>query len=329
MNKVSTGLVILAAWLVACSSGGTSLTDRLILVRSEGIVELSLATGEENLLFANPDESLLIEPAVSPDGRQIAYVRELKPIVLPDQPAEFGHDLYVANADGSGARLVAEHEQQNDQIRAPAWLPDGQRMFVNTQRLLERQFVTAIELLDLATGERVLVLEDASRPAVSGDGRLLAFVREDEDLHQALWIANSDGSDPRVLAGEEDGLASFGVPKFSPDGRFIAFGAAEDAHEVRRPPFVSRWGGGARRAERASYNGSPMDIWIVELKGDGIPRKIADLELDAPSLAWSGDGLRLFVLAGSGLFAVDPEGGSTRVSGQGSFHGQLDWLAPN
>ena len=77
MSKMSLGLVILAA----CSSGGTSLTDLRILVRDEGLAELSL----------------LIEPAVSPDGRWIAYVRELKPVVLPDQTAEFGHDLYVAN----------------------------------------------------------------------------------------------------------------------------------------------------------------------------------------------------------------------------------------
>jgi hypothetical protein len=69
-----------------------------------------------------------------------------------------------------------------------------------------------------------------------------------------------------------------------------------------------------------------MDIWIVDVE-DAAPRKLADVNADQPSLAWSADGLRLFALDVSGLFAINPENGKARRVAAGTLHGQLDWLA--
>ena len=68
-------------------------------------------------------------------------------------------------------------------------------------------------------------------------------------------------------------------------------------------------------------------MWVINTDSSGL-RKIADLDLDLPSLAWAGDGEQLFALAGIGIFLLDPVGGGKRKVGDGTFHGHLDWIAP-
>jgi len=63
--------------------------------------------------------------------------------------------------------------------------------------------------------------------AVSPDGRLLAFVSGTED-NARLWIRSFDSLAPTALAGTEGAE----LPFWSPDGRFIAFGAAGKLKKV-------------------------------------------------------------------------------------------------
>ncbi|MDZ4278462.1 MAG: hypothetical protein U1B78_04925, partial [Dehalococcoidia bacterium] len=211
-------LVSVSAAFAACGGGGDAgdaLTDHLVLVRNEGLVELDVATGEETLLIPTPESSLLIEPAISPDGQRLVYARQLIPIVRPGEQVKVGTDLYLANRDGSDPRVIQEHQEQNEQIRTPAWLPDGERLLVNVQGISGREIFTSIQLLDLATGTRSVIVEDAFRHTVSDDGTRIAYVRQDENLVQTLFVANADGSDERLLSGPDDGFGSFSSPRFS------------------------------------------------------------------------------------------------------------------
>jgi hypothetical protein len=70
-----------------------------------------------------------------------------------------------------------------------------------------------------------------------------------------------------------------------------------------------------------------MDIWTVDLVGGGEPVLLDDLKLDSPSLAWSGDGQRLFILSGGGLFVIVLSEEETYRIGDGMFHGQVAWLS--
>jgi Tol biopolymer transport system component len=323
-------LVLGLAVLAACGGdGGPQLHDRLLLVRNEGIAELALGSGEERLLLSSPQEALLIEPSISPDGSTIAYTLQLIPTVVPGRPVELGMDLWLADRDGSNSRLLLEHEMPNSQFRSPVWLPDGAHMLIGTGALEGAMIRTTIELLDLASGERTVVVENGFRPGVSPDGTRLVFVRMDEmTFVQSLWIANIDGSDERMIAGPGDGLGSFTSPRFSPDGATIAFAASEPLQQQVAAGEGVRFAGAdgaALRGAAVAFNGLPMDLWTIAADGSDL-RKIAELKLDLPGLAWSGDGARLFVLSGLGLFVVAPDGSSHRQIGDGTFHGQVDWL---
>jgi Tol biopolymer transport system component len=75
------------------------------------------------------------EPQLSPDGRQIAY--------LGPSPG----DLYVMNADGSGARLLArcsELDPLGPTCSRPRWSPDGARIAVQTERVSKGVFFSVV-----------------------------------------------------------------------------------------------------------------------------------------------------------------------------------------
>jgi Tol biopolymer transport system component len=323
---------VLGAAFAGCGGGGggggTDFTDQLVLNRSDGIVQLDLATGDEHVLIAPPQNNILVEPAVSKDGTQIAYVGLLGAIVLPGQPTDLGTDLYVAASDGSNPRMVAEHAVRGEQLHSPVWLPDGDAL-IYAQRFENRQIVVDIERVDMTTGERTVVIRNGYAPGSSPDGTQVVFIRPEPDLTVSLWRANIDGTNEERLLADSD-LVSFNTPRYSPDGRSIALGAAGPGESLRGletpEALVSLQGGGVSSTHVDRMNGLPEDIWLIENRTMEATR-LADLDLDQPSVAWSGDGQRLFALGDRGLYYIDLRGGGEEQIGEGMYHGQLDWLA--
>ncbi len=309
------------AWLLVllffagCSSGKGGddglLHDRLLVVRNSGIVELTFPNLDEQVVIPSSSDAIPLEPAVSRDGKRIAYTRQLVGVVIPGENTDLGSDIYVANIDGSDPRVAAKHAQRGDLLRSAAWLSDHD-LLVSAQRFAGGTFIAEAVRVDINTNQRTTVLQNAVALDVSPDGSKIAYVEVDPSFLQSLWVANSDGSDPHEVAGLDDNFGTIASPRFSPDGKTIAFGAAA--------PVATGVSLGA-----PLLNGLPADIWTVSVDGTNV-RPLVELKLDSPSLAWSGDGARLFVFAGDGLFVIDPLQRTAKRMADGTFHGQIDWL---
>jgi Tol biopolymer transport system component len=87
----------------------------LLYVSSNGTSDAiwKIAGGAATELWSAPDVRLIGGPEIAPDGRRIAFSVERGGKTL----------LYVANVDGTNARIVADSLELRG---APAWAPDGQ-----------------------------------------------------------------------------------------------------------------------------------------------------------------------------------------------------------
>jgi dipeptidyl aminopeptidase/acylaminoacyl peptidase len=198
-----------------------------------------------------------------------------------------------------------------------------------------------------STGPRPFTGAGSERaPRWSPDGRLLAFVSDDEGgTSQICILAVEDGGE---RAGVATWPASVSDLAWSPDGRWLAF--------VARDPDVERYGaaGGApkpakdmppRRVTKLHYryNGAgwtvdrPARIFVVPADGSRPPRPVTDGASDVDGLAWSPDSTRIAFVSGRhdthdldsvvDLWAVDVDGRSDpeRLIGDGAAYSSPSW----
>ncbi|HYB26457.1 MAG TPA: S9 family peptidase [Solirubrobacteraceae bacterium] len=119
----------------------------------------------------------------------------------------------------------------------------------------------------------VFRLRTASDPDLSPDGRRVAFAVTDADeeadrLCSSIWVAPVDGSAParRFTEGPADTS-----PRFSPDGRWLAYISVTD-----------------ERPEHAHVRLAPLD--------GGMPARLGDLPGPVTQLAWSPDSCQIVVV---------------------------------
>jgi Tol biopolymer transport system component len=141
-----------------------------------------LASGAPTQLWSGTEGRPVGGPALSPDGQRLAFVA---------QKGGRSH-LHVMNADGSGARRLAD---ELDVRGAPTWSPDGQWLAVAAQREHEPRLFK----IPVGGGPSVpLVHEYSTDPVWAPSGRFLVYSGADVGTTFAVKAVSADGA-PRTL----------------------------------------------------------------------------------------------------------------------------------
>jgi dipeptidyl aminopeptidase/acylaminoacyl peptidase len=228
----------------------------------------------------------------SPDGSQLAFTmftpgKEPKLGNLPDKPegAKWAdplrfvdqlvyrtdaqgqlrpgtYDIYVVQADGGAPRRLTNGEIHNES--AIEFTPDGRSLIYSANSKpdwMRDPVESEVWRLPLTGGPPVqLTSRDGpdDEPAVSPDGRLIAYVGFDDrklnNQDNRLYVMNIDGSNKRLLTGGFDRDVT--DPQWSDDGRSIY---------VR---YVDR---GIGRVGRVSLDGRVTEV-VSKMSADSLDR---------------------------------------------------------
>jgi TolB protein len=206
------------------------------------------------------------EPAISPDGSQVAFVSDR------DNETGGGQMIYVMNVDGSDVRQLTYQEFSS----SPAWSHDGKLIAYNTDQI----YVTKAD----GSGEPIQLTENDQinwYPVWSPDDSQIAWLSGWEGAFD-IFVMNADGSNARQITD----MQSANTVKWTVDGRLFtdSWGWSdqeefchncvvdasgeniEDAGgkgEVQR--FVPFWNGNGDRVEiiEGSLDDGPSEIYLV------------------------------------------------------------------
>lgn len=186
------------------------------------------------------------DPEVSPDGSMVLYSSNVSG----------KHEIFLSNADGTEAKMLVDDGTDNT---SPTWFPDQKAVAFAS----ERDGVKGIWKLNLPGGVATLLIPNAQDPAISPDGRHIAFARPSPSGYRRIGVASlSNPSDVTVLTSDRDGIWDHDNPAWSPEGKEIC--------------YWSRHG-----------------LWIVALAGGPARRLTPGYELDLAPV-WSHDGRYIY-----------------------------------
>jgi Tol biopolymer transport system component len=217
---------------------------RIAFTRNEDVGEFTTFTDDDvfvmdasgddvRQLTPEVDGSSSSQPAWSPDGRTIVYVRgqSRASAVVSVTPLAFGELLIIDAAGGEGEPLT-----QGKSDAAPAWSPDGREVvFVRGHELNKPSGDMDLFVVSAAGGtpRRLTHTPDSleTAPAWSPDGSRIAFARTSANSaftgEAAIFVINRDGSgESLVLRHKLFSETSYGL-SWSPDGRSLALETGE------------------------------------------------------------------------------------------------------
>lgn len=299
-----------AGKITYCSSNGTNGYLQVFSMNEDGSGKKQLTNLDENCM----------RPKWSPDGKQIVFYTDKGMVYLirnvDNAPAAEPYYLwngYYPSFMPSGEEIIfnnevddvlsilvidtlagAEPQQLSDgsYSNMQALTPDGSRLVYSTF-INNLKTVVMIDLTDTVSFEPEIVSmnkEANIEPDISADGKMITYSSFDDNLKGTVRIYKNDQETALTK-----GMASSNVPRFSPDGKQIAFVVISD---------------------------SRVSLYVMDSEGNG--KK--EIRLDGGSVGtfeWI-DSDRIVYDAGTetklSVGIVDVSNGSSELIAEGSFN---------
>jgi len=249
-------------------------------------------------------------PHWSPDGSKIAFESARVLTGGDAADANLTYNIWVMNADGSGATALTRLTAKNASSFSPVWSPDGSGKIVfhsmralsgsdaaNTNNTFNIWVVNADGSGETALTQFTAKGADSFSPVWSPDGSKIAFLStralDGSDASNAnnttnIWVMNADGSGAApVTRMSTTGVFTIpSLPVWSPDGSKIAF-------DSRRALDGS---------DAANTNNTP-NIWVVNADGSGATAltRFTGANAFASIPVWAPDGRRIAFVANTAL----------------------------
>lgn len=203
-----------AALLLVLCAGCGRVPDREILFQarppndSENIWALNPRNGEARRITTGDSSLAHAVPAWSPDGRSIAFTRE-----LPD------HDeLWIQDSAGARPRRIAQDAPRA--LSFPAWSPDGASLLFNAGLTIDRM---GVWLIRPDGGGLRRILSDSTNyrcPSWSPDGRRFVVGASTPYTSEILeFDLTTSARSARTFSDS----TFLDCPQYSPDGSRILF----------------------------------------------------------------------------------------------------------
>ena len=337
MKIISCMVALLVPSVVATAAEKIVFVSTARYSNKSGIVVMDADGSHRVMLTKDGHEEF--QPVLSPDGKQIAFVRD--------------DTLWVMNSDGSGRKQIGRLGKELG--GRPSWSPDSKRIiyFVNyADARGSGGFVFGIQtqsdlLVVDADGKNTqslckgltVSLGEVERTSVwSPDGKQVLYSHHDE-----LHAVGSDGKSDRILCAG-------GKAAWSPDGKKILYLASEKKDDREEYLYVMNIEGEKRKrlskttavcgvwspdGKRIAYlscvpakDRSPLwDLYVCSSDGSD-PIRLTEAGY-LPTLRWSADGKRiifnrLYDKARLPICVIDPDGKNEKELTKGCRH---DFLA--